>query len=66
LDGVKKSTFVVAEHQNKIVGTYGYVAFNFKIGSKMFATLYGDDTATDPNYRGQGIYTKIVNFNEKM
>ncbi len=47
---------------DKIIGVICYLAINIKLGDQIIISLYGDDTTTDSDYRGKGIYKNLVSF----
>ena len=57
---------VVAEDNGKIIGVSHNMELRLKLGSSMILTHFGADTATHPDYRGKGIFGKIVEVLEKI
>jgi hypothetical protein len=50
----------VAVDGEKVVSVICNLIFNIKLGDKIIKCYYGDDTATDPDYRGRGLYTNLL------
>lgn len=48
----------------KLIGINGFLEMNYVYGDTSFRVLQSCDTAVDPDYRGRGIFTKIVNSAE--
>ncbi len=46
----------------KIVGVICDIPLRLKLGDQIVHSIYSDDTATDPDYRGRGIYAKLYNL----
>jgi hypothetical protein len=52
----------VAVDGDKIVSVICNLAFYIKVGDQIMMGHYGDDTATDSDYRGRGLYTNQPPF----
>jgi len=50
----------LAEHDGKIVGQYGFIFMDIKVGDKVLKALQGADSMTHPNYRRQGINLTLI------
>ena len=62
-----KSLIIIAEMDHRIIACNHTVIYNAKLGSEITKLGYDDDLAIDPNFRGQGLWTKIRDKkNEKL
>jgi GNAT superfamily N-acetyltransferase len=52
----------VAADGDKIICTFCEILLRLKLGDQIIDSLYGDDTATDQDYRGRGVYTKLYQY----
>jgi hypothetical protein len=52
----------VAVNGDKIIGILCDIVLKLKLGDKTVNYIYGDDTATDPEYRGRGVYTNLYKY----
>ncbi len=52
----------VALDGGRIIGAFCEIPLSIKLGDEIVGGVYGDDTATDPSYRGRGIYTNLNKF----
>jgi hypothetical protein len=59
------SIICVATIDGKIVGVIHSVLLNIKISNKIILGSMGGDATTHTDYRGLGVYTKLVNFIDK-
>jgi len=53
-----------AVKDEKIIGLNGFMPMHYQIGNQLIKAIQSCDSAVDPDYRGQGIFTKIVSFAE--
>ena len=53
------STIIVALNVNQVVGVVHEIKLRAKIGSSIRECRYGDDEATDTNFRRRGVYSKL-------
>ena len=60
------NAYTVAEINGEIIGVDHSMLYYIKIGEGRYLSHKGADTATDPNYRGQGIYTKLTKLKHKI
>jgi hypothetical protein len=44
----------------ELIGVNGFMSMNFHIGNQMFTAVQSGSSAVNPNYRGQGVFTKII------
>jgi len=51
----------LAEHDGKIVGHYGIIPVPMKLGNSYIKGSFSTDAATHPLYRGQGVFSALVN-----
>jgi hypothetical protein len=66
LDAPLKSVVSVATSDGKIIGVNHDLSFRVKIGSSMLLSQYGADAAVHPDYRGMGVYSKIIALNDEI
>ena len=66
LDTPLGSVVVVAVRDDKIIGSAHRINFNVKIEALVYSYQLGDDLATHPDFRGMGVYNKIMVFIEKL
>ena len=59
LDSPLDPRVYVALDGSKVIGAFCEIPISIKLGDEIVGGVYGDDTATDPDYRGRGIYTKL-------
>lgn len=52
----------VATDGGRIIGVICDVALRLKLFDSVIGCTYSDDVATDPDYRGQGVYSKLFAF----
>jgi GNAT superfamily N-acetyltransferase len=57
---------VVSTHENKIIGVTHNLVFNLKLGQSIIRTHFGADSATHPEYRGKGVFGKIIEKIEEI
>lgn len=62
LDSPLDPRVYVALNGGKIIGAFCEIPISIKLGDEIVGGVYGDDTATDPDYRGRGIYTNLNQF----
>ena len=55
-------TITVATIGEKIIGQSNGIHLRFKIGGSIVPSELGGDSVTDPNHRGKGVYTKILDY----
>lgn len=66
LDAPLQSVVVVATGDGNIIGVNHDMSFKTKIGSSILLSQFGSDAATHPDYRGMGVYTKIITLSDVM
>ncbi len=54
------SAVLVAEDNGALVGLRAFMRWNWQIGGKTICTVRAVDTATDPEYRGRGIFKRLT------
>lgn len=54
------SSVIVALDKGRVIGVGYNINLNIKIGPRVFRSQYGDDFATHPDYRGMGVYSRLV------
>jgi hypothetical protein len=52
----------VALDEDKVICAICDILIQLKLGEQIVNGIYGDDTATDPDYRGKGVYSKLLTF----
>jgi len=52
---------LAAEEDGKVVGHYGSIPFSMKLGNSYVKASFNTDGATHPMYRGQGVFSVLVN-----
>jgi hypothetical protein len=60
LDSPSGSNITVAVSGGKVVGVTSSVFLRVKIGEFSYDTVFGDDAATHPDFRGRGIYSNLM------
>jgi GNAT superfamily N-acetyltransferase len=55
-----RSFMLVAEAEDRIVGFRAFLRWRFTAGSTVLHAVRAVDTATHPNYQGQGIFTRLT------
>lgn len=60
------SSIIVAVSGGKIIGVGHDIRLNIKVGSTVLSSQYGDDFATHPDYRGIGVYNKILKIVQEI
>ncbi len=58
-----KITVIIAD--NKVIGCDHHKIFHAKIGSELTTLTWSDDLAIDAEYRGQGLWAKMDDFQSK-
>ncbi|WP_116127831.1 GNAT family N-acetyltransferase [Lewinella sp. IMCC34183] len=54
------SPVLVAEADGRLVGIRAFMRWNWRDGGNTYRALRAVDTATDPDYRGRGIFKKLT------
>jgi hypothetical protein len=65
IDTPQRSNIILAIIDEKIVGCLHSIFFVAKVGTEITSLRYGDDTAVDNDYRGQGISNSMRAFREQ-
>ena len=60
IDSSKDPSVYVALEERKVIGVISNIPLEIKLGDKIVNAIYSDDTAIDPNYRGRGVYSKLL------
>ena len=60
------SDVAVAVSEGKVVGATHDIRFNAKIGSSTLLSQYGCDAVVDPDFRGMGVYSRILALSDKI
>ena len=47
---------------DRIIGVICDVPVHLKLGNQVIVAHYSDDTATDPDYRGMGVYSNLYKY----
>jgi len=55
-----ESKILIAEEENKIIGIRAFMYWNWANNEEELITVRAVDTATDPNYQGKGIFSKLT------
>lgn len=55
-----KCTVMCAFDEDKVVGINGFLPMDYEYKGTILHVVQSCDTAVDPNYRGQGIFTKMI------
>ena len=55
-----KCTVMCAFDGDKVVGVNGFLPMDYEYKGEVFHTVQSCDTAVNPDYRGQGIFTKMI------
>ena len=55
-----KCTVMCAFDGDKVVGVNGFLPMDYEYKGQVFHTVQSCDTAVNPDYRGQGIFTKMI------
>ena len=55
-----KCTVMCAFDGDKVVGVNGFLPMDYEYKGQVIHTVQSCDTAVNPNYRGQGIFTKMI------
>jgi GNAT superfamily N-acetyltransferase len=66
LETPQTTDVIVAIHNSKVVGVSHNLRLNLKLGSRIVLTHFGADSATHPDYRGRGIFGRIVGYLETI
>lgn len=60
-DFMEPSYIAICSDQSKLIGTEGYIGYKLINNCKLVQTHRSERTVINPNYRGQGIFEKLVN-----
>ena len=63
---IKINNTVVAENEEKIIGTLHGTALNVKVGKNNYLGQVGSDAAVHPDFRRLGVYTNLSKLKSKM
>lgn len=55
-----RSLLLVAEHEGRIVGLRAFMRWTFRLGDRLVPAVRAVDTATHPDYQGQGIFSRLT------
>lgn len=65
LDNPHGSDIIVAESDGQVVGVLNNLHMTIKIGDDLSGCVLSGDVVTHPDFRGMGIYSKLVAFDDK-
>ena len=55
-----RSLLLVAEHEGRIVGLRAFMRWSFRVNGRLVPAVRAVDTATHPDYQGQGVFSKLT------
>ncbi len=66
MDNRKRPLLICAKHYNRVVSFNSWIPWEFSYKTNKYSGYQSGESATDINYRGKGIFSKVLRYSAKI